>query len=47
MNANKKRKRRIVNNAYVDIDSVVTEPGQYYCNWVPITKQKLKVKLYG
>lgn len=38
----RKRKRRTVKNAYVDLDSVTTKPGIGYANWIPITKQKLK-----
>ena len=38
----RKRKQRVVNNAYIDIDSVTTEPGPDYCNWIDISKRKLK-----
>lgn len=36
------RKHRIVKNAHVDIENVSIESGSNYCNWIEITKQKLK-----
>eukprot|EP01084_Bolivina_argentea_P136640 240646_1 len=38
----RQRKQRIVNNAYVDIDSVTIAPGHNFSNWVDLTKYKLK-----
>eukprot|EP01084_Bolivina_argentea_P231952 391054_1 len=40
----KPRKPRTIKNAYVNFNSVEVEPGPGYCNWVPITKQQLKVR---
>ena len=37
------RKPRKVKNAYVDISNVTIECGKNYCNWIPLTKSKLKV----
>ena len=42
MEAKKSKKQRVVHNALVDVDSVTTEPGECYINWIEITKQKLK-----
>ena len=39
----KARKQRLVKNAIVDLDSVTIDSGDEYRNWVPITKDKLKV----
>ena len=39
----KTRKQRLVKNAIVDLESVTIESGYEYGNWVPITKDKLKV----
>eukprot|EP01084_Bolivina_argentea_P231953 391056_1 len=36
--------QRTIKNAYVNTNSVKVEPGASYCNWVPITKQKLKIR---
>ena len=36
------RKQRTVKNGYIDIDSVTTAPGFKYCNWMKLTKEKLK-----
>merc|ERR1719411_790549 len=36
------RRRRTVKNAYVDVDLVSIKPGIDYCNWIRVTKQKLK-----
>eukprot|EP01084_Bolivina_argentea_P010236 19055_1 len=41
-NKKKPRKKRIVKNAYVDVDSVKAQPGIDYCDWIRITRQKLK-----
>eukprot|EP01083_Nonionella_stella_P055930 147463_1 len=36
------RKRRVVKNAYVEIDAVAVQPGIDFCDWIKITKQHLK-----
>ena len=41
-NDNRERKQRVVKNAHVDIEGVTSESGNNYCNWIQITKQKLK-----
>eukprot|EP01083_Nonionella_stella_P006195 18004_1 len=38
----RKLRVRRVKNSYVDLDSVTSEPGTNYCDWIQITKQKLK-----
>ena len=40
--ATKHRKQRTVKNGYIDIDSVADLPGKNYCDWINITKDKLK-----
>ncbi len=41
-----KRKQREVKNAIVDIDYVAVQPGHNYCDWIEITKKKLKVCIF-
>lgn len=38
----KERKQRVVKNAHVEIEDVNEVSGYNYCNWIQITKQKLK-----
>ena len=40
----KDRKLRAVNNATVDTSDVTIEAGPRFSNWIPITRDKLKVK---
>eukprot|EP01084_Bolivina_argentea_P261203 441315_1 len=40
------RKQRLVVNPLVDIDSVTVSPGIHYCDWIAITKTKLKEREY-
>ena len=36
------RKQRTGKNGYIDIDSVTITPGIDFCNWIRLTKEKLK-----
>ena len=42
----KPRKQRQVKNGLIDIDSVHSEPGVNYSQWIDISKQKIKVQHY-
>eukprot|EP01083_Nonionella_stella_P162236 532375_1 len=38
----KTRKRRTVKHGYVALDHVTIEPGPNYCDWIQLTRHKLK-----
>ena len=40
----KKRRTRRLKNGYIDISDVNDEPGHQFCEWIKISKQKLKVQ---
>ena len=47
MSSSTKRKQRIVKNALVSTSDVDILPGVDYINWIPITRNKLKVNYCG
>ena len=43
MSSLKTRKQRSLESATVNLSDVTTDPGSEYENWIPITREKLKV----